>query len=111
VPQERQQSRHAVTVLIGDASWSATEDDAFEALCQIRLELDREGWLLAVEGSRVRSYPSGMARDQGGGLVVYRMEDDAPVTRDSVRGIFEPVDVAECGTVVEQLAYFTQRIA
>jgi len=33
------------------------------------------------------------------------------VTRDSIRGTFEPVDVAECGTVEEQRAYFTQRTA
>ena len=108
IPRAGQQGVHSLVVTIADQTWSAEADDAFAALCEIRRDLEREGWMLAIEGSRVRSYPSGMQRDQGGGLWVYRLEPGASAGRDSQRSIFDSVDVSECGTVAEQLAYFTR---
>jgi hypothetical protein len=108
IPRAGQQGVHSIVVRLTGQNWSAEADDAFAALCEIRCDLEREGWMLAIEGSRVRSYPSGMQRDQGGGLWVYRLEPGAPAGRDSQRSIFDPVDVSECGTVAEQLAYFTR---
>ena len=75
--------------------------DAFEALCIIREQLEPHGWRVGVAGARADVWPSGMARDQGGGLRAYRL------TSNGVEGLvdtFEPVDPASVTTVVEQRA-------
>ncbi|WP_223627540.1 hypothetical protein [Microbacterium sp. EST19A] len=75
--------------------------DAFEALCQVREKLEPEGWRIGVAGAQADVWPSGMARDQGGGLKAYRM------TEEQVGGLvdtFEPVDPATVTTVAEQRA-------
>jgi len=77
----------------------ARANDAFEALCLVRDRLEPDGWRIGVAGSRADVWPSGMARDQGGGLSAYRM------TEERVGGIvdtFEPVDPATVTTVAEQ---------
>lgn len=43
-------------------------DDAFEALCRVREHLEPRGWHIGVVGAQADFWPSGMARDQGGGL-------------------------------------------
>lgn len=76
-------------------------DDAFEALCLVRDQLEPLGWRLGVAGAQIDVWPSGMARDQGGGLRAYRM------TEDRVEGMvdtFAPVDPASVVTVDEQRA-------
>lgn len=79
----------------------ASADDAFEALCLVREQLEPLGWRVGVIGAQSGVWPSGMSRDQGGGLTAYRM------TTDGAAGIvdtFEPVDPATVTTVVEQRA-------
>jgi hypothetical protein len=79
----------------------ARANDAFEALCLVREELEPRGWRLGVAGAQVDVWPSGMARDQGGGLSAYRM------TAQGAQGLvdtFEPVDPATVSTVAEQRA-------
>lgn len=76
-------------------------DDAFEALCAIRGEIEPSGWCVGVVGAQRDVWPSGMSRDQGGGLVAYRM------TAEGAAGIvdtFEPVDPATVVTLAEQRA-------
>lgn len=75
--------------------------DAFEALCRVREKLEPEGWRIGVAGAQADVWPSGMARDQGGGLKAYRM------TEEQVGGLvdtFEPVDPATVTTVADQRA-------
>ncbi|MFP7835054.1 hypothetical protein [Marisediminicola sp. LYQ134] len=77
----------------------ASADDAFEALCVVRDTLEPLGWRVGVVGAQADVWPSGMGRDQGGGLTSYRM------TTDGAAGIvdtFEPVDPATVTTVAEQ---------
>jgi len=79
----------------------ARAHDAFEALCLVRDELEPHGWRIGVAGAQADVWPSGMARDQGGGLRAYRM------TEERVGGLvdtFEPVDPASVTTVAEQRA-------
>ncbi|WP_232333730.1 hypothetical protein [Agromyces laixinhei] len=76
----------------------ARANDAFEALCLVREQLEPYGWRIGLAGSQVDVWPSGMARDQGGGLVAYRF--DAP---DLVE-VFQPVDPETVTTVTEQQA-------
>ncbi len=79
----------------------ASADDAFEALCRVREQLEPDRWRLGVAGAQVDVWPSGMARDQGGGLRAYRM------AAGQVAGLvdtFEPVDPATVTTVAVQQA-------
>ena len=46
------------------------------ALVRLRRQLEPNGLMVAVQGSRRDTYPSGMARDMGGGLQVYIMRPD-----------------------------------
>ncbi len=84
----------------------AQADDAFEALCTIREQVEPHGWRIGVAGAQADVWPSGMSRDQGGGLVVYRMTSEgaaeildtfAPVNPDSV------VDLAEQRAEIDRL--------
>lgn len=94
----------AWTVEIRSAGFGAEvarADDAFEALCRIREKLEPYGWRIGVAGALPNVWPSGMARDQGGGLRAYRL---------SIRGgedlvdTFEPVDPSSTVTLAEQRA-------
>lgn len=82
-------------------AFDAQADDAFEALCIVREHLEPQGWRLGVGGAQIDVWPSGMARDQGGGLRAYRM------TAEGVTGLvdtFEPTDPATVATVAAQRA-------
>ncbi len=99
--------------LISSYSWSVTlhssgfgtaearADDAFEALCLVREELEPFGWLIGVAGAQADVWPSGMARDQGGGLKAYRMTSEQ--VGDLV-DTFDPVDPSTVTTVAVQRA-------
>lgn len=82
-------------------SVEARADDAFEALCRVREQLEPAGWRLGVAGAQVDVWPSGMARDQGGGLRAYRLTD---TVAGPIVDTFEPVDPATVTTVVDQEA-------
>lgn len=79
----------------------ARADDAFEACCLVREQLEPDGWRLGVAGAQPGVWPSGMARDQGGGLTAYRMTVHGAA---GVVDTFEPVDPATATTVGEQRA-------
>lgn len=85
----------------GFGTAEARADDAFEALCLIREELEPFEWRIGVVGALVNVWPSGMARDQGGGQRAYRF------TPDGIGGLvdtFEPVDPSTVTTVALQRA-------
>ena len=79
----------------------AIADDAFEALCRVREQLEPHGWRVGVAGAQPGVWPSGMARDQGGGRRAYRISGG--VAGDLV-DTFEPVDPETVTTVAEQQA-------
>lgn len=81
--------------------FEARADDAFEALCTVREHLEPHGWRLGVIGAQIDVWPSGMARDQGGGLRAYRMSAEGP--QDLV-DTFEPADPTTVATVAAQRA-------
>jgi hypothetical protein len=51
--------------------YTATGADMFEALVRLRRQLEPDGLVVAVQGARRDTYPSGMARDMGGGMQIY----------------------------------------
>ncbi|WP_300266988.1 hypothetical protein [Microbacterium sp.] len=85
----------------GFGSAQARADDAFEALCRVREELEPFGWRIGVAGAQRDVWPSGMSRDQGGGRVAYRMTAEQVGDRVDT---FEPVDPETVTTVADQRA-------
>jgi hypothetical protein len=81
---------------------TATASDVFSALQDVRNQVEPEGWRFAVEGARPRSRAMGIHRDQGDGLIVVRLDE----RRGSTRGLFDPIELTESGTVAEQEAAF-----
>ena len=88
-------------VSAGFGTAEARADDAFEALCLIREELEPYGWRIGVAGAQADVWPSGMARDQGGGQRAYRLT--AERVGDLV-DTFEPVPPDTVTTVALQRA-------
>jgi len=83
--------------------------DYFDALCQIRTMLEKEGLLLFCHGASLNVFPSGMARDMGQGLKAYRLEMGRP-GRDLV-GIFESGPDVNPSSVERQRAFWTDWLA
>lgn len=81
--------------------------DMFEALQQLRLRLEPLDLYPLCNGARVDCYPSGMARDMGGGLRVYVLTIGQS-ERPPVVGTFDPADPGQVGTVAEQDAHYSR---
>ena len=78
---------------VGDYTcpYTATAPDMFEALVRLRRQLEPDGLMVAVQGSRRDTYPSGMARDMGGRMRVYVM---CPGLRARPEDLVETLDDA-----------------
>jgi hypothetical protein len=81
--------------------------DLFDGLQQIRRELEALGWYPLCNGARIDCYPSGMARDMGGGRAVYELTIGKP-GRPPLVGLFEPAPPEKVGTVTDQDAYYAR---
>lgn len=94
---------------IDSPAFDAVEEraaDAFEALCRVRDRLEPDGWRIGVAGAQADVWPSGMARDQGGGLRAYRVGEDR--VGDLV-DVFAPADPDTVTTVAAQRAETDRR--
>jgi hypothetical protein len=67
---------------------SAEAHDYFEALSNVRLELEEEGLIPFCYGASLDVFPSRMAREMGRGKAAYKMEMGKPAGRDSLVRIF-----------------------
>jgi hypothetical protein len=75
--------------------------DWFQALIEIRKQIEPRGVRLHVWGASRNVWPSGMARDMGLGRSAYRMQMGKPAERTDLVNVFatgpgiEPVTIAE----------------
>lgn len=81
--------------------------DLFDALQQLRRQLEPLGWYPLCNGARIDCYPSGMARDMGGARLVYELTI-GQAGRPALVGLFEPAPAAKVGTVADQDTYYQQ---
>jgi len=99
---------HAIRIVIGDDTWSATATDPFSALVEARQQLDACGILIGVEGCRLQSFPTGSRMQHGWGRSVVRLDlgerGQLPETHD----LFDPADRDDLATVVEQHDFFAR---
>ncbi len=90
-----------------DLTLRADGPDLFAALQQLRKSLEPLGWFPLCNGARVDCYPSGMARDMGGGARVYVLSARRRLGRRlPLVGTFEPAPKEAVGTADDQDAYF-----
>jgi hypothetical protein len=72
----------------------AEADDFFEALCEIRVSLEKERLIPFCYGASLNVYLSGMSRDMGQGLKAYKLQAGKPaLTKDLVLIFSEGSDV------------------
>lgn len=80
------------------------ERDLFECLITTRRRLERDGLLICCEGARPDVFPSGMARQMGGGRRAYRLSPTHGGLSGDLVDIFAPTDCTAVCTVDEQTA-------
>jgi len=73
----------------GDRVVTGSARDFFDALCEVRKELERDDVFLNCYGASLNVFPSGMGRDMGRGLKPYRMTIGQPAQRSDQVGLFE----------------------
>jgi len=86
--------------------------DLFDTLQQLRLSLEPLGWTPLCNGARVDCYPSRMARDMGGGTMVYVLNHRPHWWRRlRLVGTFDRASKEFVGSVADQDAYFERFIS
>jgi hypothetical protein len=81
--------------------YTATGPDMFQTLVRLRRQLEPDGLMVALQGSRRDTWPSGMARDMGGGLKIYVLRRGVPGRPDLVATL-DDAEPGELATVSEQ---------
>ena len=85
--------------------YTATGPDMFEALVRLRRQLEPDGLMVAVQGSRRDTYPSGMARDMGGGMQVYILRPGLRGRRGDLVKTLDDASPDQIATLDEQRAF------
>jgi len=85
-------------------------EDAFEALCRIRVRLERDGCMILCNGARKDAYPSRLSRQMGAGLSVYAFKDGQPARIEDRLDTFGPAGADQVGSVAEQRTMFERWI-
>ena len=86
--------------------YTATGPDMFETLVRLRRQLEPDGFMIAVAGSRPDTYPSGMMRDMGGGMRVHVNRPGLAASPDDVVDTLADAPIGFLATVDEQKANF-----
>jgi hypothetical protein len=88
-----------------DLKVADSEIDFFEALTQLRQELEKAGALLCCFGASEDVYPSGMQRSMGPAMLAYKMRMGFPSARQDIVNIFEADETVNPSTVAQQRRY------
>lgn len=83
-------------------------EDLFDALVELRGELEKAGHRLLCGGARVDAYPSGMSRSMGGGRKVYITQLGKSAT--DMIDIFDEAKPEAIGTVEQQKEFHSKWI-
>lgn len=90
---------------------SAEAKDYFEALCNIRVKIEKEGLIPFCYGASLNVYPSQMAREMGRGKAAYKMEMGKPALRENLVRIFEQGADVVPSPVARQKEFFNDWLA
>lgn len=80
-----------------------TATDFFQALCDVRSHMAKDGLIPFCYGASLNVYPSGMARDMGYALKAYKLTQGKPArTIDLVEIFVEGPDVIPASVAAQQ---------
>jgi hypothetical protein len=85
-----------------------SEEDFFEALKRLRLDLEKTGSLLHCFWASENVYPSGMQKSMGPAILAYKTRIGAPALSKDIVNIFE-ADETVIPSTVQQQERFRQR--
>lgn len=85
-------------------SWASSADNVWEALLEVRRQLEGVGVRLGVNGARPDVQPSRMSLQMGGGRMAYQVKLGHQATGDLV-DVLAPCPVDAVVTVEEQQAF------
>lgn len=91
--------------------YTATGPDLFETLVRLRRQLEPDGWMVAVQGSRRDTYPSGTARDADGGERIHVLCPGRHAHADDLVATLADAQPDLLATVTEQHAFFETWLA
>jgi len=97
-----------VIVCYRDKRIEVSAADYFAALCQVRVQLERERLSLFCYGSSVNVRPSGMGRDMALGMQAYRLALGKHARISDLVWIFEMGPDITLATVAEQDAFYEE---
>lgn len=100
-----------LSLTVDDRKYSASADDYFEALCDIRDQLEEIGLRRNCYGAHVAAYPSGMSRGMRYGLKIYKLTLGQPGCASDLVHLFDVDDEVEPATVAGQRAYYDRWLA
>jgi hypothetical protein len=84
----------------------ASADDFFDALCAIRLQLERDGLVPFCYGASLNVFPSRMSREMALGKAAYRMTEGKQALRSDLVKIFDEGPDVIPSSVQNQREYF-----
>ncbi len=99
-------------ILVGDQGqlWEGAGGDVFDALMNLRLELEPVGIRVCCNGARANAWSSGTQRDMGQGYEVYLLGLERSGRPASVQTL-DPAPCEEVVTVAEQRAFHERWLA
>jgi hypothetical protein len=98
--------RIQITIRLPAFEKAAIAEDYFQALVDIRHELEKTGRRLLIQGASLKVYPSPMSRSMGAGLRAYKLTMGQPARTADLVNIFESGPDLEPCTVAEQEEFY-----
>lgn len=95
-----------IELYYNDSMFVCSEENYFEALRKLRLQLEKEGARIICEGAKINVYPSSMQLSMGSGRTAYRIYLTKQAKSADIVDIFEPCDELCCVSCEEQQAYY-----
>ena len=96
--------RAQITLNYNQTSLTKTADDFFDALRQIRLELETQNAMILCNGARIDAYPSGVSRQMSLGRIAYLNQMGQPAQQKVA--IFDKTEANWVASVAEQDKYY-----
>jgi hypothetical protein len=94
-----------------DKKLFAEATDFFEALCSIRIELEKDQLIPYCYGSSLNVYPSRMSREMSAGKSAYKLQIGRQSSKQDLVGIFNQGPDIIPASVSQQKEYFDGWIA
>ena len=88
----------------------ASAEDFFDALCQIRLQLEPERLIPFCYGASLNVFPSGMSRSMGAGMKAYRLTTGRQALTKDLVSIFDSGPDVIPASVANQKEHFNDWI-